>query len=764
MALAAHIAALSKPRPSLAIADVALIARDHHLPALSWLLDPTYGAEFAGQLPSAWRVERISVEYLRYKPHTSCLAKLRLHTASGEASAYAIAVTRLAWGKLGKAIAKCERSGGEAAAIPSAAIAIFRMPYDREIAALRAIDSQADRDQLFHWLGGEAIQLVGAELEPLRYKPERRFVGKLTRGEEPVGVLRVYTAEEYPRARKALKWLGSDFAPARCFGASDRHAVLVMSWVPGSPAAGLLTSDELVLATNTLCALHQHQAYKLPHLNASVWRRRCKQTFAMLEYLTPGAIDREAAWLRPLAEACDDVETTVSLHGDAHAGQFLFGPVGDPPFLIDLDNACQGPAEWDFAVLVADQLSATLRHNEAYEASELIESVATAALRRCAEPRLRSLTAIRLLELAAEPFRRREPNWSEQAVRLIALAASVGPRERSVAPPRAGRSSSDRGLLALDEALDPSRAAIRLASAASGDCLHSGVALSMVRLLRHKPGRRALVEYVGSSRTTGEPLALLGKIEAKPRYAERLANQQLLWRSGFYQSAEDGIVVAEPWGVISEWQMWLQVRVPGARAALAREQITGPDFLHRAAHAIAKLHRTHLTLERQHTPEDEQKLLAKRFKQAAEIAPEFTSNWLQLAANCEDVLGTLPAILTTSVHRDFYSDQVLISPTQTALVDFDLLCLSDPALDVGNFLGCLADRAVRESWPDETLRAAKRSFLDAYELDNSGEFLWRVECYAALALARHATLSLTLPGRRESCGALVAAATLALEG
>lgn len=761
MALTMKIAAERESRPSLAVADSELIARDHHLPALPWLLDSTGNAEFAARLPSAWHVEQLSVDYLRYKPHTSCLAKLRLHTASGESSAYAIAVAPLAWVKLGKALAKCERSGGEAAAIPTAAITVFRSPYDREIAALRTIDSHEDRDNLFRWLGGEATQFVGSELEPLRYKPERRFVGKLTRDSEPVGVLRAYTAEEYPRARKALKWLAGEFAPARCLGASDRHALLVMSWVLGQPAPGLMTPVELALATQTLTKLHQHQAYKLPHLRAGSWRRRCEQSLNMLEQLAPQAIDCSEHWITSFAAACDEVPSPVSLHGDAHAGQFLFGAEGHPPVLIDLDNACQGPPEWDFAVLLADQLNTAQRQNETCEFGQLIENVATSSPRRLDEHRLRSLTASRLLELAAEPFRHREPQWAKQAVDLITLSASIAPSQRS-APPRASRTSHDRGLPTLDEALDPSRAADRLAGAASCDGLHHGLALSMVRLLRHKPGRRALIEYTGVSSTTGEPLSLLGKMEAKPRWTERLANQQLFWRNGFHQSAEDGVVVAEPWGAISEWQMWLQVRVPHAAAPTTLEQITDPDFLQRAAQAIAKLHRAKFPLPRRHTPVDEAQLLAKRFRIAEELAPEFKPHWKRLAAACEEITASLPVEPTTSVHRDFYSDQVLISPTHTALVDLDLACQSDPALDIGNFLGCLADRTVREAWPTERLQAARQTFLGSYEHDQSADFLERVNSYAALTLARHATLSVTLPGRFDACEELITAALDAL--
>ncbi len=754
MALAIDIAAAREPRQSPAGAVADIIARDPQLPALAWLIDSNCQVEFAASLPRAWRVEGIGVEYLRYKPFTSCLAKLRLHTTGDEASAYAVAVAPSAWGKLAKAIGKCEQVGAEAVGFPTASIAIFRSPYDREIPALQTIDSQSDREDIFHRLGDEAAQLAGASVEPLSYKPERRFVGKLTRDGQPIGVLRAYSAEEYPRARKALKWLAGDFAPARCIGASDRHSLLALSWVPGRSLTGPMSTSDLRQATNTLSTLHYHRAYKLPHISATSWRRRCARSINMLAHLAPASIDLRASWVKSLEEAADNVEVLVSLHGDAHAGQFLFPSAGDPPVLIDLDNACLGPPEWDFAVLLADQLNNALRLGESCEWGALVEHVAMASPRRLDERRLRLFVASRLIELAAESFRRCERNWSEQITKLIALAASISTHRSVASRPSVISVSKDSGLPALSEALDPILAAKCLADAPSCDSVHGGLALRTVRLLRHKPGRRA---------TTGEPIVLLGKMEAKPRFSERLATQQLLWRSGFHQTAEDGVVVAEPWGALPEWQMWLQVRVPSASAPSTLEQITNPRFLQRAAQAIAKLHRASLPLPRRHAPVDEAELLAKRFIIAEKLAPAFEPQWKYLAAACNDLIASLPMDPTTSVHRDFYSDQILLSPTQTALVDLDLICRSDPALDIGNFLGCLADRAVREIWPTGRLLAARQTFLRAYEYDQSAEFLKRVQSYAALTVARHAALSVTLPGRLAACKDLIAAALHSLE-
>ena len=57
------------------------------------------------------------------------------------------------------------------------------------------------------------------------------------------------------------------------------------------------------------------------------------------------------------------------------------------------------------------------------------------------------------------------------------------------------------------------------------------------------------------------------------------------------------------------------------------------------------------------------------------------------AGRGRDRLPGLPA--RTPIHRDFYYSQVLFNQEQLTLIDFDLLALGDPAIDVANFMAHL---------------------------------------------------------------------------
>ena len=55
------------------------------------------------------------------------------------------------------------------------------------------------------------------------------------------------------------------------------------------------------------------------------------------------------------------------------------------------------------------------------------------------------------------------------------------------------------------------------------------------------------------------------------------------------------------------------------------------------------------------------------------------------------------------IHRDFYADQVIVAGPRICLIDFDLYCEGDPALDIGNFLGHIQEQSLRSLGDPEAL-------------------------------------------------------------
>ena len=284
--------------------------------------------------------------------------------------------------------------------------------------------------------------------------------------------------------------------------------------------------------------------------------------------------------------------------------------------------------------------------------------------------------------------------------------------------------------------------------------------LREIRVVRHKPGKRCVVEYDVEVERPDAPLArvtLIGKARARRSGNEALRQLETIWKAGFATDSADGISVPEPIGVISEFNMWFQRKVPGVTAT---DLLTGPDgarLARRIAEAAHKLHQANVPTERAHVMANELRILRVCFDKVATQRPEWASRLASLMAGCDKLGASLPAPKACGIHRDFYSSQVIVGrgfqPAQEEgdgsqsgfgrlwLIDFDLFCLGDPGLDIGNFLGHVIEQAVRERGDAGAFRAVESAMTERFVELSGGCARAAVEAYTTLTLARHVYLS-----------------------
>ena len=309
--------------------------------------------------------------------------------------------------------------------------------------------------------------------------------------------------------------------------------------------------------------------------------------------------------------------------------------------------------------------------------------------------------------------------------------------------------AGDPELPTLDAALDPRRAGKGLRRALETFAGGRRTELRAIRVVRYKPRRRCLVEYdVGIPFAGGpETVTLLGKVQ-RGRYGNsgyRLL--EALWHAGFHATSADGISVPEPIGTVPDLRMWLQRRVPGVPATEILARPGAAELAARVAAAAHKVHRSGVPTERRHGMADELRILDGCLARVAERSPARAERAARLLGACRSLAERTPAPVPTGIHRDFYADQVVVDGERLTLIDFDLYCVGDPALDVGNFLGHLAEQAVREHGDPRALAGAEDALEERFA-ELSGEGVRpAVRAYAALTLARHVFLSGELPGR-----------------
>ena len=275
--------------------------------------------------------------------------------------------------------------------------------------------------------------------------------------------------------------------------------------------------------------------------------------------------------------------------------------------------------------------------------------------------------------------------------------------------------------------------------------------LKDIRLIRHKPSRRCVVEYdveVERPDCAREWVTLIGKTRARRSGNEGFRLQKAIWEAGFDSNSRDNVSVPEPVGVISAFQMWFQRKVNGLTAERLLTTCGGVQLARQIARAIHKLHQAGVPTDRTHTIADELKILRDCLAQVSALYPKWSSRIERLMSSCEKIGDETPAGGACGIHRDFYAAQVIVDADRLWLLDFDLYCLGDPSLDPGNFIGHVTEQALRESGRADALIEVEEALEDEFVRLSGERTRPALRAYRDLTLVRHIFLSTRFPERR----------------
>lgn len=279
-------------------------------------------------------------------------------------------------------------------------------------------------------------------------------------------------------------------------------------------------------------------------------------------------------------------------------------------------------------------------------------------------------------------------------------------------------------------------------------------------LVRHKLGRRALVEY--HAETVTGPIALLGKIRARGTDVASYQVQQALWKNGWAADSADGFAIPAPLGLVPDWHMALQRKVPGIPATQLLPTEQGISLAQRIAALAHKLHRTPVPTAKTHTLADELAILRDRLPQVAHQHPHWATRIEDVLDACDRLatpypLTPSPTHPPTGIHRDFYADQILVDGPRLWLVDLDLYCLGSPTVDIGNFIAHITEQSLRKLGDVAALRDREVALRETYLRANSDQSNWgsalattarEIDLYTVLTLVRHIHISNRIPSRR----------------
>lgn len=304
----------------------------------------------------------------------------------------------------------------------------------------------------------------------------------------------------------------------------------------------------------------------------------------------------------------------------------------------------------------------------------------------------------------------------------------------------------------LAGALDPERAEAFLKRGLPRLSGEDGMLrLREITVLRHKPGKRCIVEYrVHVLRPGQEPerARIIGKTRAKRFGQASYRLQQAFWDQGFDARSPDHISVPEPLGHIPEMEMWFQRKVKGHVFTSLVSPSTGLELASRIADAADKIHHASVPTTKRHTIQDELRILEGCFLSVKNCQPQLANRLDALWQACLSLGESLSDRPITGIHRDFYSDQVILHKGRFYVIDFDLYCEGDPALDIGNFTAHLTEMALRLYHHHEALKSHEMAIIERF-LELSGQqHRHATQVYHLLTLARHIFLSTQFEERR----------------
>ena len=286
----------------------------------------------------------------------------------------------------------------------------------------------------------------------------------------------------------------------------------------------------------------------------------------------------------------------------------------------------------------------------------------------------------------------------------------------------------------LAGALDPQLMSSRLVPLLD-DAPPRGCRAMAVEVLKHKPGRRCSLSYLL------EGPGWQGRLFAKTYAGNRGAGIFTVMEQLFRTLPRQELVVPCPLAYFSDMKLLVTEYIDGVPFAQSLYLEPSDGAACRAASALAALHGCSASLARRWTAVHEVNnterwtaVLSGRAGREPERARLLLS---ELQARARD----LEVVPESTVHRDFYAEQLWDAGGTTAMLDLDDTRSGDGALDVGNFLAHLTLRLMQFPGTATGCAQAREPFLREYSRRAAGRILGsafqeRVRFYEAASLLR----------------------------
>ncbi|MHC4415976.1 MAG: aminoglycoside phosphotransferase family protein [Planctomycetota bacterium] len=418
-------------------ADASLVRRDPLIPGLGTLLDPEAFAESLRRAYPGAGVTTAEPRYVRYKPGTSCLVGYWVAGRAGSMDVYARAHSTNVSQKMEKAAQResvPSPLGDGIKVLADNAVVIYPYPNDHELPALQHLDRPQARREMLQQVLPDRADLWDGPLEPLRYKPERRYVAHLRTTPGGGAVLKFYTKEDYEVRKENVDTFAS-LPPLRVpqrLGRSRRYHLAAIEWLDGIPLGDALARSEAPGASGravgaAMARLHAQKPKKLQtRWTSERYTRLLGDAAGAVAEIAPELGDRAQRLARRLGDklATRHWRGRRAIHGDCSADQVLLQ--GESVAIVDFDRAGYGDPRIDLgtfqARLLYDVILGVLTRDRAEACFNALLEEYRNESEKDVTRKLQRYSGASLLQCAVEPFRLRHRDWPEKLEAIIAEA------------------------------------------------------------------------------------------------------------------------------------------------------------------------------------------------------------------------------------------------------------------------------------------------------------------------------------------------------
>ena len=730
---------------------------DDALPELARFLDPSEMAERLFGALEDCRGGRLAIIgcrpfYVRYKQRTSCLVGWELAFQDAEVGSVRSQLAQgvlldtngaaAAWpsARLHRLVEKARRLHpgrplDRAVFVQSLPAVLTLLPVDRALPALVTATSPVRMRRLLRHLDRTETRIEACAVDLVRYRPARKALLRYQLGgpdpKELFGKIHADGAWE-ERLRVEVEAARAGVPLAAPVGAvpylgmivTDRRAGRRLADLRGDPAH----ARPLPAVAAALSRLHMGAVAVVPPSAGSTEADLVRAAGDAVGVLLP-ALAADATRLAEAIAARIEARPhrPAPIHGDFYDDQVLVSE--DGVTLLDFDEARLDDPLVDIGTFLAhltlgeeSVASAESRSADAERQAFLEAYAATPA--GSGQRKVAKGAALyesgRLLQLATEPFRQLQADWPEQIERRLALARLryEESRSRGTGVRRSVPTAAAQGTATIDPALP------HLGEAADGDRMARvfsrrvyGVPVQVrgIAVVRHRPGRRATLRYqlrVGAGRGRAE--VLYGKLFASDRGPTVHATLGALNRATGRDSTAPRLPQAV--GYVEELGLVLYHGVTG-RPILSELLVGRTTLAERVAGALHALHATQVVLPKRHGLDSELGILRERVERLARTDPELADPSAGILARLSSAAAATRTWRWRPVHRDFYPEQVLVDGGRIVFLDLDDAAMSEPAVDVANFVAHLSLMRLTDDAADALVAIADAFVATYHRLD-----------------------------------------------